>query len=209
MGVSVGVSPFAKRSLNETLGFAVGFRGIGLGEALLEAEIGDGATHGVGAIAGAVVGVDPLGRDAEPAKESESGMEKENRASSGLIWEELSEGEAGMIVDGDVKELPAGAARVIPLAIAGDAMTGALDAGEFLDVEVDEFAWMGALVAADWERRRKLSQAWAMEAKETRNGGFGEVGGASDLKAGEATSAQGEHTCDPQRMSSAGRTAWP
>ena len=43
-----------------------------------------------------------------------------------------------MVVDGDVEVFPAGAAHVITLAVAGDAMDGAFDAGELLDVEVEK-----------------------------------------------------------------------
>ena len=66
-------------------------------------------------------------------------MEEGDGARGGFVGEELGEGEAGVVVDGDVEVLPAGAADVIALAVAGDAVAGAHDAGELLDVEVEEF----------------------------------------------------------------------
>ena len=109
MGVGVGVSPLAEGGLDEALGLAIGLGSIGAGEAVLEAESGDGLAHGVGAVAGAIVGVDALGGDTVPGEEGEGGVEESDGAAGGLVWEELSEGEAGMIIDGDVEKLPAGA----------------------------------------------------------------------------------------------------
>ena len=105
MGIGVSVSPLAQRGLDEALGLAIGLWSVGAGEAVLEAEGGDGLAHGVGAVAGAIVGVDALGGDAVPGKEGEGGVEESDGAAGGLIWEELSEGEAGMIIDGDVEKL--------------------------------------------------------------------------------------------------------
>ena len=76
-----------------------------------------------------------------------------------------------MIVDGDVEELPAGAAGVVALTVAGDTVAGARDAGELLNVEVDEFAWVGALIAADRRGRLQSGEPSAVAAQEARNGG--------------------------------------
>ena len=53
-----------------------------------------------------------------------------------------------MIVDGDVEELPTGTASFV-LRIAGDAMASLDDAGELLDVEMQQVAGRGMLVADD------------------------------------------------------------
>ena len=88
-------------------------------------------------------------------------MEESDGAAGGLIGEDLGEGQTRVIVDGNVEELPTGAADMIVLRIARDAVARADDAGEFLDVEVNELAWAGALVALDrwwgesWARRRR------------------------------------------------------
>ena len=71
MGVGVSVGPFAEGGLDEPLGLAVGLWGVGPGEAVLEAEGGEGGAHGVCAVAGAIVGVEALGGDAVLLKESE------------------------------------------------------------------------------------------------------------------------------------------
>ena len=173
---------------------------------MFEAEGGDGGAHGVGAVAGAIVGVNALGGDAMLLKEGESGVEEGDGALGGFIGEELGEGQAAVIVDGDVEIFPPGAAGVIVLAVAGDAVAGARDAGELLDVEVEEFAWVGALVALDWRRRGELGEALAVAAQEAGDGGLGELGGAGDLEARELATAQGEHAGDAQWVGGSGGT---
>ena len=93
MGVGVSVGPFAEGSLDKAFGLAVGLWSVGPGEAVLEAEGGDGGAHGVGAVAGAIVGVDALGGDAVLLQESEGGVEEGDGTAGGLVREELGEGE--------------------------------------------------------------------------------------------------------------------
>jgi hypothetical protein len=133
-------------------------------------------------------------------EEGEGGVEEEDGARGGFVREELGEGQAGVIVDGDVEELPARSAGVIVLTIPGDAVAEAFDPGELLDVEVEEIAWVRALVAQDRRRWRELSEAEAMAAQETRDRGLRELGRPRDLKAWELAAAQGEHAGDSQRV---------
>ena len=71
-------------------------------------------------------------------------------ALSFLVWQDLREGDAGGVVDADMDELPAAAARAgIAGTFAGNAMTDALETAELLDVDVDHLAGMLALVAPD------------------------------------------------------------
>ena len=51
------------------------------------------------------------------------------------IGEDLGESHTGVVVDGDVHEFPAGAAAAVGF-VGGDAMTGALEAAELLDIEM-------------------------------------------------------------------------
>lgn len=55
-----------------------------------------------------------------------------------------------MIVDGDVEELPTGAVGLIAR-VAGEAVAGLDDAGEFLDVDVQQVAGRAVFVA-HWRR---------------------------------------------------------
>lgn len=63
------------------------------------------------------------------------------------------------IVDADMDELPADAARLaLPCAIAGDAMADTTEFAELFDVNVDELAWMLALMATEWLCRLKSAE---------------------------------------------------
>src|SRR5260221_5969461 len=84
-----------------------------------------------------------------------------------LIGQKLGEGDAGSVIDGDVEKLPSGAAGVIALAVASDAVADPLDAGELLDIEVDEFARVLTLVAA--HRRGRVQPGEAREALATQD----------------------------------------
>jgi hypothetical protein len=53
-----------------------------------------------------------------------------------------------VIIDGDVEKLPTGAASFV-LGIAGDAMAGLVNPGEFLDVDVQQVTGSGMFVAHD------------------------------------------------------------
>ena len=93
VGVGVSVGPLAQRGLDEAFGLAIGLGSVRACEALLEAESGDGGAHGVGTVAGAVVGVEAFGDDAVFLEEGESGVEEGDGALGGFVREELGESE--------------------------------------------------------------------------------------------------------------------
>ena len=206
MRVSISIGPFAQGSLDEAFGLAVGARSIGPGEALFETEAFDLGGVGRAAIAGAVVGIEALWLDAEFLEKSERSVEEGDGAASGLIGQELSEGDAGMIVDGDMEILPAGPRGVI-VAITSDAVTGALDASELFDVEVDEITRLLPLVTA--QRPRRFQGALASEtiaAQQTRNSGFGNFGTAGDLEAWQLAAAQCQNAGHAKTVGGSGGT---
>jgi len=208
VGVRIGVSvgPLAERGLDEALGLAISLWSIRSCEAMFDMEGGDGEAHGMGTVTGAVVGVNTRNGDAMGGEEGEGSMEEGESTGGGFIWEKFGEGEATVIVDGDVKIFPTGAADVVVLAVAGDAMACADNPSEFLDVEVEEIAWMKVLVANDWRRRGKLSKEKAMAVEDAGDGGLGKLGEASDLEGREFAATEGEHAGDPQRVGSFGGT---
>lgn len=79
----------------------------------------------------AVVGHDPRHGDAKAQVVGDSGLEEGDGALLLLAGQDLREGEAGGIVDADMNELPAGAARLALLRAAGDAVTDAFETPEF------------------------------------------------------------------------------
>jgi len=107
-------------------------------------------------------------------------VEESDGAAGGLIREELGEGETGVIIDGDVEELPAGARGVIVLAVAGEAMAGAHDAGELFDIAMDELTRVLAFIAAERRRRLEHGELFGVAAQEARDRSAGDLGRAGD-----------------------------
>ena len=146
--VGAGVGPFAEGSLDEALGLAVGAGGVGPCEAVANAQAAASLAEGAGAVTGAVVGEQASDAYAERAIVGHGGVEELHGRAAALIGQDLGEGDAGMVVDGDVDELPAGGARASGL-VAGNAVAGALEAAESFDVEREQFAGSVVLVAAN------------------------------------------------------------
>jgi hypothetical protein len=70
-----------------------------------------------------------------------------------LVGQDGREGDAGVIVDGDVQVLPTGTAGLFA-AISGDAVAGLADTRQALDVEVDQITG-----GAGSSERKRLSPA--------------------------------------------------
>ena len=139
IGLSVG--PFPERGLDEALGLAVGFGRVGLGADVLDAQVPASVAEGEGLVATAVVGHDAGDGDAEAFVVSHGRLEEGNGAIGLLVGLDLGEGDAGMIVDADVDELPADAAAVaLAGPIAGDAVTDLVETTELFDIDVDDLA---------------------------------------------------------------------
>jgi hypothetical protein len=87
--------------------------------------------------------------DAETLVIGHSRLEKGNRAVCRLVGLDLGEGDAGMVVNTDVDEIPAGAAAPVwTTRIAGEAVADPLETPELFDVDVNDLAWTLALIAA-------------------------------------------------------------
>src|SRR5512135_707905 len=112
-----------------------------------------------GAVAGAVVGQDSFDLDAVSTVVGGRPEEEANGGCGFLVGEDFGVGEAAVVVDGDVDVLPAdalmafagfvgvGGVVVLLSAIAPALACSSLDPAELLDVEVDELARSGVLVA--------------------------------------------------------------
>jgi hypothetical protein len=191
--IRAGVGPLAGDSLDEALGLAVGLRAIGFGEEVTEAELLAGGGEELGAIGGAAIGEDALDFDAVSGVAADGLVESREDAGSLFVGQESGEGEAGMIVDGDVEALDAGA-RIAHGAITGGPDARAREAAQLLDVEVEKVAGSVAFVAEDG-RFWRLERAKAVEvmaAEDAREGGLGDWPHHHDLSIGTALTAQGE-----------------
>ena len=165
---------------------------IGSSEDVLEAKAPAGVAEAAGSIAGAVVGHDALDGNAEACVVDDGSLEEGDGAGLALGLHDAAEGDAGGIVDGDVNELPAGAAIARLLAArSSDAMAGSAEAAELFDVDVDQFAGPVTLVTARRFGRRQGAQAVEAQALEhTADGSGRDAGFGGDRLAGQALAAQ-------------------
>ena len=140
--IGPGIGPLAQAGLDEAFGFAIGARGIRPGSQLAQAMMGAGLPEHPAAIAVAVVGHDPLDRNAVDGKPGERAFEKTGGGFLALVWQDFAVGEPAGVIDADVQALPAD--PVMPIdcagAASGDAMANALDASELLGVDMDQLA---------------------------------------------------------------------
>jgi hypothetical protein len=188
----VGISPFAERSLDEALGLAVGLWRVRSGSDVFEAESLASVSEGKGFVAGAVVSHDALNAQTEAGIEGDGGTQESDGTGLGFIWQDVSEADAGSVVDTDVDEFPSDAARIaLADAMAGDAMAGTLESAELFDVDVDQLARLLALVSADWLCRLESLEVVEAQAREhTADSGGGDRNQGGDLLARKALAAE-------------------
>jgi hypothetical protein len=116
--------------------------------------------------------------------------EEGSRSRRFLVREDLDVSQPGMIIDGHVYALPAGATMPIP-SIATDPMADAANPTEFLHVEMNEIARRWMLVAHDRLGRlegAKTSQAVPGEDRRNRRTRHVDLG--RDLLRGQTTPAE-------------------
>jgi hypothetical protein len=94
-----------------------------LAQVVVGARLGEGAR----AIAGTVIGHDALRIDAELCIEGQGGGEEGDRSLLFIVGQERGEGDAGVVVDEAVDELPPSASQVVA-AIPRDSMADTFDA---------------------------------------------------------------------------------
>jgi hypothetical protein len=133
------VGPFPYGGLDEALCLSAGARGVDAGADVLEPEVAVGVAEQLGDEAGAVVGHHAAELDVVPS-EVGVGLAQEAAGRDGLfIGHHGDVSHAGVVVDGDVKELPTGSTSLV-LWVAGDAVAGLFNARQLLDVDVQQVA---------------------------------------------------------------------
>ena len=154
----MGVGPFPEGGLDEALGLAICFRGIGFGADVLDAQVPASVAECERLVATAIVGHHARDGDAEAFVIGYGRLEKGNGAVGRLVGLDLRERDAGMIVDADVDELPADAAAVaLAGAVAGDVVADALETAELFNVDVNDLARLLAFIAARWLGRLQVA----------------------------------------------------
>ena len=164
--IGTGVSPLAGESLDEAFGLAIGLGPVGSGEEVTEAELVAFRGKEFGAIGGAAVGEDGLDGDAVSAVKGQSLVEGGEDAGDFFVGKEGGKSEAGMIIDGDVEGLDAGA-RVAVRTVTGGANAGLMKTSKLFNIKMKEFPWSGAFVTDDgglgWVEGGQTIEAVALE----------------------------------------------
>ena len=175
------VSPFAQRGLDEALGLAVGAGSIGASKSMTDAEFRAGTTELARAIATAVVGEQAANADTVLSIKSQGVLQEGDGTLVSLIGQELGEGQAGVVIDGDMESFPAGELGTTATAsIAADG--NLLVAGHSLDVEMQQIAGEGMFVTHNRRSRMQIPPTIQMSpTQNTTDRGGTESGAVGDL----------------------------
>ena len=146
--IETSVSPFADGGLDETFRLAIGAGSVDASANVAKDKVAAGLSEQDGAEARAIVGHDAADADAELSEVGDGLAQEGAGGSSSFVGKHGGESDAGVIVDGNIEELPTGAASFV-LGVAGETMTGLMNAGQFLDVDVQQVAGSGMFVAHD------------------------------------------------------------
>jgi len=103
-------------------------------------------------VAGIIIGEHAEDGEAEARVMRPCHKEEAQCRAVALVGQDRCEGEPGVVLDGDMQVLPTGTTAFAG-AVAMNAMTRLDDAGQSLDVEMDEIAGMLVLVADHLGRR--------------------------------------------------------
>jgi len=152
VAVGASVGPFAQQRLDEALGLSIGARGVRASAVVPNPAAHAGVSESMRAVARAVVGKQRLDLDALRGEPSAGVAHEACAAAAGLVWQDLSVGEAGEVINRDVHELPSGLLSAAGCSHAGDAMPRLAEAAELLDIQVQQLASVAPLVAAGRDR---------------------------------------------------------
>jgi hypothetical protein len=133
-GVGEAVGPLAQECLDQGLGFAVGLGAVGPGETAAEAVARADEPPGTRAIGARIVGEDALDNDALPAIPGERAGEEGRARPAVFAGQDLRIGQARVVVDRDVEEVPARAGAA-PAAVLEDRLADVPEKVESLAVD--------------------------------------------------------------------------
>src|SRR5208282_1177757 len=197
--VTTSVSPFPDGGLDEPLCFAVGPWRVGPSALGSEVEIATGLKKFAPIEARTVVGKHAAGADAKALEVSDGLSQEVCRRGGFFVPVHGGKSQPRVIVDGNVEKLPAGAASFV-FGIAGDAVARLDDAGELLDVEMQQIARRGVLVADDGDFRfQHVPPVELQTGQDAAHGGLAQAQLLSDADPGPAFPPQPLHALDQFR----------
>jgi hypothetical protein len=187
--IGAGVDPLAESSLDESFGLTVGAGSVRTSEVMTQSELQDSGAESMGAITMAVIGKQAANGDTESGVVIHGSKEKGYRIRGGEGGQDLGKGDAGMVIDGDVKILPAAMMVATTAAVGTNLDFG--KAAQLLDIEVEQIARSGMFITLDGNGRLQIAHAvQAKAAENAAHGGPAQTGELGNVKAGEALSPQ-------------------
>ena len=150
--IGAAIRPFAKQRLNKPLGFAIGPRRVGARKPMAELPAAAHAGKASRFVSGAIVGEQAAHGHAPPAKPAEGVLQKRGAGAAALRAADFDKGEPGRIVDGHMHIFIADPAAAVGQ-VAVDPVADAADPPQWFDIEMQQVAGRGLLVALQHGRR--------------------------------------------------------
>ena len=186
------VGPLAQGRLNQTFGLAVGARSVRTGAHVQQAQSAQQPAEAPGLVAGTVVGHDTGEGDTQAAVVAQRPDQHAAGAGATLVRLDGRESNPGVVDDCQVDILPPGAIGGVQ-SIPGDPVSGAPEAAQFLDVQVQQVPGLVMLVALDgrgWVQFGQPVQTGAVQQPCDRTGCYRQ--GLRNLVVGVPGAAQGD-----------------
>jgi len=155
--IDAAVGPFAQRGLNESLGLPVCLGPIEPRVQPLDLMFLTDGYKRLGIKDLAVVSHDAFDTQSQAVVIRQSMAQEPGRAFGVLRWPHFGEPDSRVIVHRNVSHIPSNPPSSL-LAISGDAMPDDSDGAQALDVQVQQLARSGALVAPRYDRRFQVAQ---------------------------------------------------
>lgn len=105
--VCTGIGPLIDGRFDEAFGFSIGAWRVRFGSDVLQSELLANSFEGVGLVARPVVGHDAPDRDVKTLIVGKRRMQEDNGALLFLIFEDVCEGDAGVVINRHMEILPA------------------------------------------------------------------------------------------------------
>ena len=165
--VCTGIGAFPEGGLDEALCFVVGSGRVGLGADVLDTQFAAGVLERAGFVAAAIIGHDALNPDAHASVPGDGRLEEGDCAHRLFVGMDPGERQPGMVVDGDMDELPARGGSVValialPVPACGDAVADPIESAQLFDVQMDHLAGVLSFIAA-----HRLGRINVFEARQT------------------------------------------
>jgi hypothetical protein len=152
-----------------------------------------GSSKEFGSVGAAAISEEALDLNAMGGVKAEGLVESKEDTGDFFVGKKTSESEAAVVINGNMEGLDPGA-RIAASPIAGGTDAWAGEAAELLDIEVKEFAGLGAFVTnhGRFGRLQGRESIKMMAAQDAGEGGLGDGQNHEDLSVGTALPAEGE-----------------